>query len=592
MVKRRFPSAPLKRQVKEGKASISEVLRSGGGTTKRSYAIQDPSERMVAIVGASLFNEPKYYPVNPQERKDSNGKLAGYHYHDEDLNDHARLVLNTAMEIAESENPEDLVKIAHWARTELKLRTTPQILLAVAAHFPATKGLVREYCSKVIRRADDIKQVFAAYRHLFGHNQMLPSCLKRGLADAFTQFNDAQFLKYNSKDRPTFGDILKMVDRKKDWPLKKSLDHYLKSGEVIEPETIPVIAARKKLMQQEYFDTEAQKLAKESRANWEVLKSAFPGDGRKVWEWLIENNQLPYMAMLRNLRNLIDEKVSSKHITRVCKRLEEGAVQSKQLPFRFLAAKNAILGEEAGDYWQSRYFSKDKSKTQSKDQERLIKAIHKAVDSVVESLPKIPGKTLVAVDTSGSMWAPVSGRSKITCVSAASMLGAMAAKLCETGSVIGAFADRFRTLPMPIAADDTTMEIAKRIEETEAGGGTCAEDVLAWALKNKKITFDRIIILSDMQTYNSSGVYYRRANTIKGLISEYRRTRNAKCALHCFDLRGDGTSRTPEGDPNTNLVAGFSEQILKQVIEFEGLTNEEDEEDKQVFTIEYIRENF
>ena len=590
-MKRRPFKISSQRNTKNSKGNISEILKDGGGPVKESFAITDPSERMIAIIGASMFNEPKYYPVNPQERKDKSGKLVGYHYYAEDLNDHARLVLNTAMSIAESETPEDLVKIAHWARTELRLRTTPQILLAVAAHFPTTKPLVREYCSKIIQRADDIKQVFAAYRHLFGSEEMLPNSLKRGLADAFTKFNEAQLLKYNSKDRPTFGDILKMVDRKKGWPLNKALDHYLKSGEVTDPVSIPIIASRKELMQKEYFDYNAQALAKASRANWEVLKSAFPDDSKNVWEWLIENNQLPYMAMLRNLRNLISAKVSSKDITLVAEKLVKDAVHSKQLPFRFVAAKNALLQTEELTFYGHRNRRHGKL---SKDEEKLLEAISQAVEEIVKVLPKIPGRTLIAADVSGSMTSPVSGKSKMTCMDAASMLGAMAAKLCKGPSTIGAFADRFR--PLASYRNSTVMDISDRIINTSCGGGTCAEAILKWALEAKNKTFDRIIILSDMQTYNSSFISFRGGRTVKELIEKYRHLKNPKCFLHCFDLRGDGTSRTPEEDHQTNLVAGFSEQILKQVLEFEGLVNKEKEtekdEDTQVLTIEYIRKNF
>ena len=60
--------------------------------------------------------------------------------------------------------------IAAWARDTkdgLKLRSTPQIMLALAAAHPQTKPLVPKYAKLIMRRADEIRQVFGAFRHLF-----------------------------------------------------------------------------------------------------------------------------------------------------------------------------------------------------------------------------------------------------------------------------------------------------------------------------------------------------------------------------------------------------------------------------------------
>jgi hypothetical protein len=88
-----------------------------------------------------------------------------------------------------------LLIIASWARdTEsgLKLRSTPQIMLALAAAHPKTKPFVPKYATLIMRRADEIRQVFGAFRDLFmaakagehprQHHGSLPHALRKSAA--------------------------------------------------------------------------------------------------------------------------------------------------------------------------------------------------------------------------------------------------------------------------------------------------------------------------------------------------------------------------------------------------------------------------
>lgn len=575
----------LKRQVKDGKASIMEVMKTSAVRTQ-VYEIQDPSERLVATVGACMFNEPKFYPTDPQIRRDADGNIIGHQYCADDLDEQAQMIINTAMEIAESESPRDLLAIARWAREELKMRTIPQVLVAVAAEHSQTKQFVRSYCPKIIQRADELKQVFTAYRHLYGTDKMLPNPLKRGLADSFSGFRESDFLKYEGQGRPHFADVLKMVDRKKDYPLKKALDTYLRTGEVTDPKAIPVIAARKELNKLENFDEKAKELAKKSFATWENLSSQF-GNSKEMWEHLIDSNRLPPMAMMRNLRNLIKTGVSTKHLRKVSNKLVENATGSKQLPFRYVAAEQALSGE--WDQWG--YYH---HKTPGKKEQILLDGVRAAAEEVCNTIPEIPGTSLVAVDNSGSMSSPVSQKSKMSMNSAAAILGAMTIKRSAEGSEIGGFGESWKVAK--ISPEDTVLGIAHKVQTLNVGHSTNTEKVLRWAIQKQK-HFDRIIVFSDMQTYGGAGGYSywgRSGESVKDLIEKYRKEVNPDCKLHCIDLAGHGYSLTEQADTQTNLVAGFSERLLDTILEFEGLASksDDDEEDKQVFTIEYIRENF
>ena len=152
-----------------------------------AFEISDPSTRLVTMVASDFFDEPTYYGGERNdggEQRDSSLQTKPGDPHTPQsntkfLSPRAQGLIRTAADVAGSEHPRDLLAIAHWARRVMNIRTTPCIMLAVAASRSGSKPFVRDYCPKVIARADELRQVFAAYIRLFG--QPLPNSLKRGL---------------------------------------------------------------------------------------------------------------------------------------------------------------------------------------------------------------------------------------------------------------------------------------------------------------------------------------------------------------------------------------------------------------------------
>ena len=104
-------------------------------------------------------------------------------------------------------DPKFVLQLAAWARNELYLRTTPQVLLTEAANIQACKPFVREYTPKIVRRADELAEVIA--HQLSTHGKPIPNSLKKGLADAFSKFDEYQLNKYDSsKSAVSLGDVL------------------------------------------------------------------------------------------------------------------------------------------------------------------------------------------------------------------------------------------------------------------------------------------------------------------------------------------------------------------------------------------------
>ena len=68
------------------------------------------------------------------------------------------------------------------------------------------------------------------------------------------------------------------------------------------------------------------------------------GNKAEVWHKLIDNRKLPYMAAIRNLRNLVLSGIDDAHVTKVCQMLtnEKMVAGSRLFPFRFYTAYDVL----------------------------------------------------------------------------------------------------------------------------------------------------------------------------------------------------------------------------------------------------------
>ena len=82
---------------------------------------------------------------------------------------------------------------------------------------------------------------------------------------------------------------------------------------------------------------------------------------------------------------------------------------------------------------------------------------------------------------------------------------------------------------------------------------------------------DRIIMFSDMQCYNPGSLYSNQGQDVPTALplANYRRTVNPACKLYSVDLAGYGTAQVPTDDPQTALIAGWSERIFDLINAFE-----------------------
>lgn len=570
-----------------------EKTNKAGG---RAFQFENPAEYLLATVGSAMFVEPKFYTDT-----ESLEQLKSRVFNTEGLDEQALKIIDACFQVAEGKNPRDLLAIAHWARTELNMRTTPQVMLAIAANHPRTKEFVRKYVAKIAQRGDEVKQVVGAYEHIFGWGSF-PACLKKGVSDKLSTLTEYEILKYNTKAHPTYADLLCFCDRRKNYPFSKAMSHYLLTGEVINSSAIPVIAARQELNSLKEWSDEVPALARRAGATWENLVSKF-GSSPEVWEFA--STQMGYMALLRNLANFLTQDLSMRSIQRIADRIAdpEKVAASKQLPFRFLAAHRTLQPkkERFGIYalkQQRNAVERDRSVWNADKTQVLLNAVEAALDCSIQSVPEVPGKTLIAADNSGSMSDMLSGKSVMTIRDAANTLCAILYKSGGARNVdVLSFGEN--VVPVSLNQSMSVMQIVSEIEDqhnTKDGG----HSTNAWKVLNNIVRsgkeYDRIVFLSDMQCYDMmSGVrFHRGSRSVADELKKYRANINEHCFAHFFDLAGYGTRQTEPGDSRDNVVAGFSEKILDQILVFEnGNVSEEGElVSGGLPTLDYVRENY
>lgn len=422
--------------------------------------------------------------------------------------DNSKEIVETAKAVCTKE-PRFVANLAIYARKEFHLRSITHVLTCILANTDGAKRYVRQVMNHVVERPDDLTEILACYLSMYG--KPIPNSLKKGLADNLAKFNEFQISKYNGGNKEVkFKDILSLTHAK---PKNKKQEELF--GKILN-DTL------------------------ETATRWETELSA-KGNNEETWESLIEKNQLGYMAALKNLRNIIE--ANPKNISKVYSKLsnKDEVLKSKQLPFRFYSAYKEI--------------EKLRNVTN-----KPLDVLETAMEYSVENISKIPGKTAICIDRSGSMNGRVSGNSDVSCNEIATLLGAMASKICEE-SVIYLFdtsAER-----KFVSSRNGILSTAKSL--SGYGGGT---DISAPIRKmiTDDMKVDRIIILSDNEANSqwssrSYGWGWNTQCTTQEAVESYRKKfgRN-DIWVHAIDLQGYGTQQF--AGHNVNLVAGWSEKVL------------------------------
>ena len=113
----------------------------------------------------------------------------------------AKRIEETVAEILKSKKgAEKVADIAYEARTQMKLRHVPLLLIVslIRAQTDATRAVVADAIARVAQRPDELGELISIYWKVNGKRTMLPHQMKKGLAEAFRKFDAYTLAKWNS----------------------------------------------------------------------------------------------------------------------------------------------------------------------------------------------------------------------------------------------------------------------------------------------------------------------------------------------------------------------------------------------------------
>lgn len=335
--------------------------------------------------------------------------------------------------LAKLVTPKQLADLAIEARTKHHIRHAPLLLIRELARHPGAQGrLIGDTIYQVIQRADEVAEFLSIYWK--DGKEPVSKQVKIGLARALRKFDAYQLAKYNRKKVVTLTDVIKMVHPK---PVNDD-----QSG------------MWKKLLHKEL----------EAPDTWEVGLSG-GGDAKETFTRLLSEKKLGYMALLRNLRKMTESGVEYSLIANA---LKAGARKSRALPFRFVSA--------------------------AKHAPALFRELDESMQASMAGMERLPGKTLVLVDVSGSMsWAGLSSKSELNRIDAACALAGLIVGISDQVSVYS-FSNNVVQVPTI-----NGLAIIDRIKDSQVHGGT----QLGNAVKQMSaIDYDRLIVITDEQSHD------------------------------------------------------------------------------------------
>lgn len=336
---------------------------------------------------------------------------------------------------------DSVYKIALEARKDQKLRHTPLFLASEMCKHHPHSSLVGNLLPNIITRADMLTDFLAIYWGKKKHP--ISAQAKKGLAEAFHNFNEYKFAKYDRDSAIKLRDVMFLCHPHPRNDYETALFKKIANRELETPDT------------------------------WEVALST-GADKKATWTRLIEEGKIGGLAMLRNINNMKRAEVNRKVIVKGLETLKS----SMLLPLDFLKA--ARMNPE------------------------FEREIEDAMLASYANLPKLSGKTLFIVDVSGSMNSRMSSKSDFTRLDAAKAMAMLAASQCEDYSLVCTAGNDYTTtcaselVKYPKKGFGIFTQIDECVKRL-GGGGIFTRQCLEWCQTAVGEKFDRIIIFSDSQ---------------------------------------------------------------------------------------------
>lgn len=431
--------------------------------------------------------------------------------------------------LAERVSPLFLAQLAVYTRTVMHLRSVPLLLLVELARLHNGDNLVARAVEQTVQRADEIMELLMCYqwRNADSSNPSpkrlnhLSRQIQNGLQRAFNHFDEYQFAKYNRNGNVTLRDALFLVHPKAKDEAQQRLFDKIASRSLSVPYT---------------WETELSALGSQKFKSAKERQQAFSAK----WEELIRSHKVGYMALMRNLRNMLSFGVSDDAMRQVCDFLSDPVqvTNAKQLPFRYLAAYREV------------------EQLQDANTGMVLSSLEAAMRVSAVNIEGFDDATrvLLACDVSGSMYSPVSKNSTVRLFDIGLVLAMLMRSRCRH-VVSGIFGDSWKQINMP--AENILANVKHMMSMNgKVGFGTNGYAVIDWMI-SKNIIMDKVMMFTDVQMWDSKS----RQNHIEKSWHRYKQIA-PEAKLYLFDLAGYGNTPLDVAEPDVFLIAGWSDRIF------------------------------
>ena len=391
---------------------------------------------------------------------------------------------------------EFIAKAAFFARNELGMRSVSQL---IAAWLNDKKfDQKRAFYANYMHRPDDVAEIFAAIDHLKGKRS---HALVRGAADYLKTLSESTLAKYKLSAR-----MYNMYDL-------INLTHAT---------SLAINAYKKNILTA--ADTWENKIA-----------TAKNDEDRQVeWKRLVEEHKLGYMALIRNLNNILnisninEEWINTILVPQITN--EHNIKNSLIFPYRFYTAYRNLKVKNTA----------------------VIAALEEAFRiAAVYNAPHLENSGIL-LDVSGSMQDSISDKSHIT-IKEVGACFAIALYIANQDCVIVKFGNRAKTCNFN-RLDNPFNLIDQLCQNEYCGYGTQIIPALKELADNG--TFARIFIISDMQVMDNSSFYSKNA------ISVYHKY-FYNTPVYSFDLGNYHTQILDSKYDHIHYITALNDQIFK-----------------------------
>lgn len=400
--------------------------------------------------------------------------------------------------------PKFVARAAVFARNELGMRSISQLTAAMLnpIYFEGKRDFYKNY----MHRPDDVSEIFAI---LESRGEKRSHGLVKGAGDYLSGLSGYQMDKYRMT--------------KKNWSMIDLINITHPKSEVIDKFCRGTL---------------------EKAGTWEQKMYAAKSkeERNKNWRELVEQQKLGYLALIRNLNNILAAGVSESWIeTYLVPQLTNADKIHKSLvfPYQIYVAYKSLKVKEVN----------------------TVFALNKAFRTSIDNIPDLEGKSLVVLDVSGSMTDRMNGYTSMTIKEVCACYAA-AIYLANPDSEFIKFGDMAQKCDYN-RLDNVFNIIAQMQHNDICGFGT--NIVPVWNMLDKH--YDRIFLFSDMQVMSSDtswSSYYLRINhgeeavdVMKKYFNKYGRTR-----VYSFDL---GNYNTQIANPNSGdlvMLTSLSDKIF------------------------------